>query len=259
MLFAEIILGLLLVTAFVTLVDHLYLKRKRPLNEPVGWVVEYSRSFLPVIFVVFVVRSFVVEPFKIPSGSMMPTLQAGDFILVNKFKYGLRVPIVNTVFFPVSQPQRGDVVVFHYPNNPSIDFIKRIVGLPGDKIRYQDKRLIINDKLVAIENLGTYDYQLTADHWIRAQRYQENLGVKQHLMLIHPVTNNYDFGTLGSLLQANEEIIVPEGQYFAMGDNRDNSSDSRVWGFLPAQNLVGPAFLIWMNFSEWARIGKSVN
>jgi len=190
---------------------------------------------------------------------MMPTLLAGDFILVNKFTYGLRVPILNNTFLEVNQPKRGDVVVFHYPPAPSVDYIKRVIGLPGDRIRYQDKKLTINGEPMPLEFTGDYEYVMAGLNVIVAKQYREQLGSVQHDILIHDVVGNYDEDSLGGKFLRDEEIVVPPGHYLAMGDNRDNSSDSRVWGFVPERNLVGKAFFIWMNFDQGSRIGNSIH
>ncbi|PPC82434.1 MAG: signal peptidase I [Methylotenera sp.] len=259
MMFALFMIVVLLITGLIWLFDSLVLSKKRPagVDEPV--LVEYAKSFFPVILAVFLIRSFIVEPFKIPSGSMMPTLLAGDFILVNKFTYGLRVPIVNNTFFTVNQPERGDVIVFHYPPNPSIDYIKRVVGLPGDKVSYQDKRLTINGRPVELEDAGSYEYVMSGLNIVEAKQYHEQLGAKNHDILVHDVVGNYDPDTIGAKFAEGEEVTVPDGHYLAMGDNRDNSSDSRVWGFVPEQNLVGKAFFIWMNFDQGSRIGNKID
>jgi signal peptidase I len=259
MYFALFMVAILLVTGFIWLLDSLVLKKKRPVGtmEPVA--VEYAKSFFPVIFVVFFVRSFIVEPFKIPSGSMMPTLLAGDYILVNKFTYGLRVPILNNTFFEINHPTRGDVFVFHYPPEPSVDYIKRVVGLPGDKIRYQDKRLTINGKFLDVQNVGDYAYVKPGLNMVTAKHYREQLGNVEHDILINEWVNSYDSDAIGAKFANDEEITVPAGHYLAMGDNRDDSSDSRVWGFVPEKNLVGKAFFIWMNFDQGSRIGNSIH
>jgi signal peptidase I len=259
MYFALFMVAILLVTGFIWLLDSLVLKKKRPAGvaEPVA--VEYAKSFFPVIFVVFFVRSFIVEPFKIPSGSMMPTLLAGDYILVNKFTYGLRVPILNNTFFEINHPTRGDVFVFHYPPEPSVDYIKRVVGLPGDKIRYQDKRLTINGKFLDVQNVGDYAYVKPGLNMVTAKHYREQLGNVEHDILINEWVNSYDSDAIGAKFANDEEITVPAGHYLAMGDNRDDSSDSRVWGFVPERNLVGKAFFIWMNFDQGSRIGNSIH
>jgi signal peptidase I len=264
--FPLFMLLVLLLTGFIWLIDKLFFAKKRGLNTEEPVVLEYAKSFFPVILLVFLLRSFVVEPFKIPSGSMMPTLLAGDYILVNKFTYGLRVPILNTVFFATSHPKRGDVFVFHFPPDPKIDYIKRVVGLPGDTIRYQDKQLIINDKKLDTQYADDYKYDLSYQEAdgstnvkkMTAHRSKEQLGEVQHDILIHDFVNQYNSDSVGAKLLAGETVTVPAGNYFAMGDNRDNSADGRVWGFVPENNLVGKAFFIWMNFSDFGRIGNSI-
>lgn len=256
--FGLFMLLMLLVTGGIWLFDSLFLKKKRVSNSDDPEVLEYAKSFFPVILVVFFVRSFIVEPFKIPSGSMMPTLLTGDFILVNKYTYGLRDPVLNHTFYEVSHPQRGDVFVFHYPPEPTTNYIKRVIGVPGDKIRYQDKRLTINGETLDVVELQNYEYVVEGLNMMTAKRYNEKLGNVAHDILIHDWNNNYNDDEIGAKFARGDEITVPAGQYFAMGDNRDNSKDSRVWGFVPEQNLVGKAFFIWMNFDDVSRIGRSV-
>lgn len=241
-------LAVLLFTGGVWLLDALVLRKRRAegVAEPV--VVEYSKSFFPVILAVFLIRSFVVEPFKIPSGSMMPTLLVGDFILVNKYTYGLRVPILNNVFFEMHHPQRGEVMVFRFPKDPSLDYIKRVVGVPGDRIAYRDKKLFVNDQPVAQTVAGDYAYDAPGLNRVVAKRFREQLGEQSHDILIVDEAPTMD-----------GETVVPEGHYFVMGDNRDNSNDSRFWGFVPENNLVGKAFLIWWNFDNFGRIGNTIN
>ncbi len=259
MMFALFMIVILVITGFIWLLDILILRKNRAAGTTEPALVEYAKSFFPVILVVFFVRSFIVEPFKIPSGSMMPTLLAGDYILVNKFTYGLRVPILNNTFIKVNHPTRGDVFVFHFPPEPSIDYIKRVVGLPGDKIRYQDKQLTINGKHLDVQDVGNYEYVLPGLNNMTAKEYHEQLGNVNHNILIHDVVGNYDADAIGAKFANDEEITVPAGHYLAMGDNRDNSSDSRVWGFVPEQNLVGKAFYIWMNFDQGSRIGTVIH
>ena len=248
MMFALFMVLVLIVTGFIWLLDIAVLRKGRAPNTPDPMLVEYSKSFFPVILVVFLIRSFIAEPFKIPSGSMMPTLLAGDFILVNKFTYGLRVPILNNTFIEVNHPKRGDVFVFHYPPDPSIDYIKRVVGVPGDKIVYQDKQLYINGEKMDMTYLDDYQYESAGLNQVHAKRYSEQLGEVKHDVLIE----DNSFSKEGS-------VEVPQGYYFAMGDNRDNSKDSRYWGFVPEQNLVGKAFFIWWNFDQFKRIGSSIH
>lgn len=233
-------------TGLIYLLDVMYFAKKRAHGKKESIIIEYSKSFFPVLLFVFVIRSFIVEPFKIPSGSMMPTLVAGDFIAVNKFSYGVRFPVINTVLIPNDMPERGDVVVFHYPRDTSIDYIKRVVGLPGDKIKYENKQLFINDKLVPHVFEKNYEYMMNDNYRVLAKEFSETLGEVKHSILIHNVE-----GESGS-------FVVPEGNYFVMGDNRDNSSDSRVWGFVSEDLLVGKAFIIWLNFSEPSRIGDTI-
>jgi signal peptidase I len=247
MMFALFMIVILLITGVIWLIDSLFLRKRRAAGTPEPVLVEYSKSFFPVILVVFLIRSFIVEPFKIPSGSMMPTLLAGDFILVNKFTYGLRVPILNNTFLEIDHPKRGDVFVFHYPPDPSIDYIKRVVGLPGDKIAYRDKQLYINGQKMDTSFVEDYQYVGTGLNMVSARRLNEQLGDKKHDILIEDNSITID-----------GETEVPAGHYFAMGDNRDNSKDSRVWGFVPEQNLVGRAFFIWWNFDNFGRIGTHI-
>ncbi|WP_087752807.1 signal peptidase I [Paraburkholderia caledonica] len=231
--------------------------RDDKLRQP--WWLEYSASFFPVILVVFVVRSFVVEPFKIPSGSMVPTLLVGDFILVNKFDYGIRLPIVNTKITEGRPLQRGDVVVFRYPKDESVDYIKRVIGLPGDTVAYQDKQLTINGKPVPETPLPDY---LDEERLGYAKQFEENLDGRKNAILNNPAVPPFivgaeDYPSRDNCTYNARGVIckVPPGNYFMMGDNRDNSADSRYWGFAPDKNIVGRAFFIWMNFSNLKRIG----
>jgi len=211
-------------------------------------IVEYSKSFFPVLLIVFLLRGFIVEPFRIPSGSMLPSLYIGDFILVNKFAYGIRVPVINEKIIPVGEPQRGDVVVFRYPRDVSLNYIKRIVGLPGDHIAYYNKKLYVNKKPVEREFIGQYN----GPDQTHSNEYRERLGDGEHELLLMPGKPNHIDG----------EWIVPEGMYFTMGDNRDNSNDSRMWGHVPESHLVGKAFMIWMHWSNefrWGRIGDIID
>jgi len=248
MMFALFMLTILALTGFIWLLDILVLRKRRAPDAGEPMLVEYSKSFFPVILIVFLIRSFIVEPFKIPSGSMMPTLLAGDFILVNKFTYGLRVPILNNTFIDVGQPKRGDVIVFHYPPDPSIDYIKRVIGLPGDKVAYRNKQLYVNGEKLDVQFVDDYQYVGSGLNMVYAKRYKEALDGKTHDILIEEDT-----------IVIDAEVEVPAGHYFAMGDNRDNSRDSRVWGFVPENNLVGKAFFIWWNFDNFGRIGNTIN
>ncbi|CAD6550787.1 signal peptidase I [Paraburkholderia metrosideri] len=231
--------------------------RDDKLRQP--WWLEYSASFFPVILVVFGVRSFVVEPFKIPSGSMVPTLLVGDFILVNKFEYGIRLPITNTKITEGSPLKRGDVVVFRYPKDESVDYIKRVIGLPGDVVAYQDKQLTINGKPVPETPLPDY---LDDERMGYAKQFEEDLDGRKNAILNNPAVPPFIVGAEDYPYRDNctynaRGVIckVPPGNYFMMGDNRDNSADSRYWGFAPDRNIVGRAFFIWMNFSDLKRIG----
>jgi signal peptidase I len=228
-------------------------------KEP--FLVEISRSFFPVILIVLVLRSFVVEPFRIPSGSMMPTLLIGDFILVNKYAYGIRLPVLDTKVIEVGEPKRGDVVVFRFPEDPSIDFIKRVVALPGDRVHYRNKVLYVNGEPVPQRPVGDYVGRISADYrQVVAQRRVEDLFGREHDILVNPSQRS------GGVYGVNGEYVVPEGHYFVFGDNRDNSKDSRFWGPLPEENLVGKAFFIWMNLDlgqdgwvGWERIGSVIH
>ena len=214
-------------------------------------IVEYARSFFPVILIVLLFRSFLAEPFKIPSGSMMPTLLVGDFILVNKFAYGLRLPVLNTKIVDVGAPQRGDVFVFRYPRNPKVDYIKRVIGLPGDEITYRNKTLYVNGKEIPQSYVGPYVGSGDEGRKMAgAEIHHEMLPGAEHDLLTWPLHAG-----------AEGTFRVPAGHYFAMGDNRDNSEDSRYWGFVPEANLVGKAFVIWMNWDggiDFKRIGTLV-
>ncbi len=247
MIFALIMVIVLTITGLIWLLDIFVFSKKRRANVKEHILIEYSKSFFPVIFLVFFIRSFIAEPFKIPSGSMMPTLLAGDFILVNKFTYGIRVPILNNTMIEVGLPKRGDVFVFHYPPKPSIDYIKRVVGLPGDVIEYKSKTLFVNGKKMEQTFVDNYPYTMNEIHHIEAKEFKEALGDVNHSILIHDLPGD-DF-----------KFEVPKGHYLAFGDNRDNSADSRVWGFVPEHHLVGRAFFIWFNFSEFKRIGSIIH
>ena len=257
--FALLLFSLLLVTGAMSAMDALYFGKRRAAGTKEPWWIEYPKSFFPVILIVFLLRSFLVEPFKIPSGSMIPTLLVGDFILVNKYTYGIRLPVINKKIVEMNSPQRGDVVVFRYPVDPSLDYIKRIVGLPGDKVAYQNKRLTINGKAVSIKRDGDY---LDKERLFYTPRYVEQLAARSHELLIEDeapsfVQHALQFPNRNNCIYNSEGVIcdVPQGHYFAMGDNRDNSQDSRVWGFVPEENLVGKAFFIWFNFGDLKRIG----
>ncbi len=213
-------------------------------SEPV--LVEYAKSFFPVLFVVFVLRSFLVEPFQIPSSSMVPTLQVGDYILVNKYTYGIRLPVIRTKVMALNEPKRGDVMVFFPPHMNDTYFIKRVIGLPGDKIDYRDKKIYVNDTLVERDALAELP-----DGKSRYKLELETLGEARHLMQTDMARQARSFS-----------VVVKPGHYFMMGDNRDNSSDSRVWGQVPEQDIVGKAFAIWMHWDtlfsvpSFSRVGS---
>jgi signal peptidase I len=227
------------------------------------WI-EYSGSFFPVIALVFGLRSFLYEPFKIPSTSMVPTLQVGDLILVNKYTYGIRLPILNKKVIEVNDPQRGDVMVFKYPENMTLDYIKRVVGVPGDTVTYRNKRLIVNGEQVSYKALPDYLDEETLSY---SKLLTENLNGVSHQILNNPrapsyVSNPHDFPNRDLCTYDAEGFTckVPAGQYFMMGDNRDNSLDSRYWGFVPDRNIVGKAFFVWLNLNNFpnnlSRIGS---
>ena len=232
------------ISGLIWLVYLLLVRKRAEKLEPV--LVEYARSFFPVLLAVLILRSFIAEPFRIPSGSMLPTLEIGDFILVNKFAYGLRLPVLHTKILETGKPSRGDVVVFRFPQNPKIDYIKRLVGVPGDQLEWDNKTLKINGVELQRTSLGVYNDFKQMSH--EALRLNEDLLGKSHDILIVPGTD----GSSGSL-------TVPEGFYFMMGDNRDNSNDGRAWGLVPEANLVGKASYVWMNMSlKVSRIGTAI-
>jgi signal peptidase I len=225
------------------------------------WWLDWTAGLFPVICAVFFMRSFLFEPFKIPSGSMIPTLMVGDLILVNKFHFGIRLPVINKLVVENHKPERGDVIVFRYPVNPSIDYIKRVVGLPGDEIAYINKQLSINGKPVTTQSLPEF---YDEDSLRYSQQFSEQLGSVMHRILIDKDRPPYipepaiePFPFRDQCRYSGEGVVckVPEGHFFAMGDNRDNSQDSRFWGFVPEKNIVGKAFVVWMNFGNIKRVG----
>lgn len=229
------------------------------LERQPGWIA-YTGSFFPVIAAVFLFRSFLFEPFKIPSSSMVPTLVIGDLILVNKFTYGIRLPIVNKKIVSINSPERGDVMVFKFPKDVSLDYIKRIVGVPNDKIAYKNKRLTVNGQEVVYETLPDY---LDEDRLAYYSHFRENLTGASYGILNDnripayvPSPDPFPKHELCSYSLEGFECTVPAGHYFVMGDNRDNSLDSRYWGFVPDQNIVGKAFFVWMNLGDFKRIGS---
>jgi signal peptidase I len=265
--FALIMFVALLITGSVWLYDHFFGKKGRAAEAKEPMLVEYSKSFFPVILAVFLLRSFLVEPFKIPSGSMMPTLLVGDFILVNKHTYGIRLPVINVKVFDVNQPKPGDVMVFRYPRDPSLDYIKRVVGIPGDTVGYHNKRLTINGKPLPMKEQGSYSYVASGLNYISATTYSETLGEHVHDALVQPeapsvypnqVDGQFPYRKNCVYNEDGFTCTVPPGYYFMMGDNRDSSNDSRYWGFVPDRNIVGKAFMIWWNFDDFKRIGRMI-
>ena len=266
--FALILFLALVITGGIWLLDALVLKRGRDKDAREPLLVEYAKSFFPVILVVFALRSFLVEPFKIPSGSMMPTLLIGDFILVNKYTYGIRLPVINQKIVQLNNPERGDVMVFRYPADPSLDYIKRVIGVPGDVDEYRDKQLTVNGRQVRTDNTGTYSYVGNGLNYVTAMVYQEHLNGAGHTMMTEPgkpavyppQVMDFPYRENCSYNAEGEGFVckVPQGQYFMMGDNRDASNDSRYWGFVPDRNIVGKAFFIWMNFDDFGRIGTTI-
>ena len=272
--FALILFLATLVTGAVALADRLVFAKRRAQGQPEPWWIEYPKSFFPVLLIVFLLRSFVAEPFKIPSSSMRPTLSVGDFILVNKFAYGVRLPIIEQKIIRLSDPKRGDVVVFRYPVNPSQDFIKRVVGVGGDEVVYRDKKLIVNGRPLPQVPDGTYSYV----EGLRFETLERSLetadtgaGTKTYTIAQNPQAqpvypqNVRPFPDRGNCDYNDRGFIcrVPQGQYFMMGDNRDNSDDSRYWGFVPDDHLRGRAFFIWFNWDDissvaFKRIGNGI-
>jgi signal peptidase I len=289
--FALILFSLLVITGIVWFLDFFYLRARRRAGAVAAmesamagshgmgqaemarlrqqaydkanrapWWVEYGVSFFPVILFVFALRSFVVEPFRIPSGSMLPTLKDGDLILVNKFQYGVRLPVIDKKILELGAPRRGDVMVFRYPVDPSVDYIKRVVGLPGDVVQYQNKVLSINGTVVPHLRAGDY---FEPDRSAYVGRYTEELGDQAHDILLNKQSpqslmaiTDFPYRQNCEYLGNGVRCTVPADHYFMMGDNRDNSLDSRYWGFVPDANIVGRAFFVWMNFSEPSRIGR---
>ena len=231
--------------------------RDKLLMQP--WWLDWTAGLFPVIVVVFILRSFLFEPFKIPSGSMIPTLQIGDLILVNKFHYGIRLPVLNTQLTAGTPVQRGDVMVFRYPPKPNVDYIKRVVGVPGDEVAYLNKKLTINGQLIETQALPDYFDDSTMRYF---KHFSEKLGSKPHQSIqdndrpaFVPGVDPFPHSENCQYTVEGVRCKVPAGHYFMMGDNRDNSLDSRYWGFVPDANIVGKAFFVWMNFGNLKRIG----
>ncbi|RAP36931.1 MULTISPECIES: signal peptidase I [Legionella] len=249
--FALLLVVLSLISGLIYLLDVLFWQKKRSAGEKPNKIIEYSRSFFPVFFIVLLLRSFLVEPFRIPSGSLEPTLLVGDFLAVNKFAYGLRIPVWEKKVIPVSNPKTGEIAVFRWPPNPGFDYIKRVIGVPGDTISYHNKVLTINGKVM---KQSFVEYTTDESSGKAVAKYQENLNGVSHDIFVRPDVAATDF-----------EVTVPAGQYFMMGDNRDDSADSRFWGFVSDEYLRGKAFLVWMSWNgktdslRWSKIGRFVN
>ncbi len=252
--FEFLLVATVFVSGIIWLIDSLLFAKKRKqvssgksIHDPI--IVEYAKSFFPVLLAVMILRSFLYEPFRIPSGSMMPTLLVGDFILVNKYQYGVRLPIVHNQLTDGNIVKRGDVAVFRFPEDETMDFIKRVVGLPGDHVSYYNRRLMINKKPLPVEFQETYAGQgTTPDNMQGGEIFIEQLGDVTHNMMTDAKVK----------FSANGELIVPDGHYFVMGDNRDHSNDSRFWGFVPEKNLVGKAVTIWMHW-DWRSGGSGLD
>jgi signal peptidase I len=272
--FALILFLLTVVTGVVWLLDRLVLARRRAPGQAEPWWVEYPKSFFPVLLAVFLLRSFIAEPFRIPSSSMRPTLVVGDYILVNKFSYGIRLPIVERKIVDIADPQRGDVVVFRYPVNPSQDFIKRVVGVGGDTIEYRDKQLTVNGRPLPQQAAGSYSY-LEGLRFETTERRLETVSgesaARAYTIAAQPQAAPVYPANVRSFpgrenCEYNERGFrcrVPAGHYFMMGDNRDASDDSRYWGFVPDDHIRGRAFFIWFNWDDivglaFQRVGSGI-
>ena len=254
--FELILFYAVIISGVISLVDIFSLakKRKRAHAKKMPVIIDYARSFFPVLLLVFLLRSFLFEPFRIPSGSLKPTLDVGDLILVNKFSYGIRLPVIHKKIFSIDQPKHGDIMVFRCPYNPSVDFIKRVIGLPGDHISYKDKIVYVNGQKASQQFVkDTTDRDDSGATVDVTQKEEDLLGIK------HAIYQTQDHPN-----DDVKEMVVPPDMYFVMGDNRDMSADSRYWGFVPDENIVGRARFIWMSWNgydykvRWNRIGKSI-
>jgi signal peptidase I len=261
--FALILVSLVILSGVLTLADIVFFAPRRQSQEAMGetpkvpLIFEYARSFFPILLLVLCIRSFLVEPFRIPSGSLEPTLHVGDFILVNKYNYGIRLPVLNNKVIANSEPSTGQIVVFRFPPHPSIDYIKRFIGMPGDHIQYKNKVLTVNGK-TAPQQFVEYTTDSTTDaegrqiSWQVEKRIETINGIS-HAIYIRP-----------DALAEDIDMIVPPNCYFAMGDNRDSSYDSRIWGCVPEQNIIGRAMYVWFSWDNmmhrvrWDRIGYKV-
>lgn len=248
--FALILVVLSFITGFIYLLDIAFWQKKRTKDQKPNKIIEYSRSFFPVFFIVLILRSFLIEPFRIPSGSLEPTLLVGDFVAVNKFAYGLRLPVLEQKIIPIANPKTGQVAVFRWPPDPSYDYIKRVIGVPGDKISYHNKVLTINGQQAKQTFVG---YATDESSGKPVSHYKENLNGVVHDIFVRNDVPAVDF-----------DIVVPTGNYFMMGDNRDDSADSRFWGYVPDSYLRGKAFLVWMSWNSkvdnirWSKIGTLI-
>ncbi len=267
--FATVLLVFILVSGIILLLEHFVLSKGRAANQDKPHYVYYSREFFPVVLAVWVLRAFLFEAYQIPSSSMRPDLTVGDFILVSKYDFGIRMPISNKVLIPIHQVRRGDIMVFQDQQVRNRDLIKRVVGIPGDKISYLDKRLSINGVALSYEQDGSYDYSETTpngDTLIHNQRYIENLTGAKHPIItwdrmppvIEEMVKDFPQKENCSYEERGFTCVVPAKHYFMMGDNRDNSLDSRYWGFVPEQAILGKAIYVWMNFHDLSRIGTKI-
>ena len=249
--FTLILVILSALTGFIVLLDKIFWEKQRGSTQKEPKIIEHARAFFPVFLAVLALRSFLVEPFRIPSGSLEPTLNVGDFVAVNKFAYGVRLPLLEKKIIKINKPKSGQIAVFRWPPNPSFDYIKRVIGVPGDVVSYHDKQLTINGK-PAKQTFVEYTTDESSGQAVA--RYQEVLNGVIHNIYINPNDPAVDF-----------DVTVPKGAYFMMGDNRDDSADSRFWGFVSEENLRGRAFLVWMSWNgkkdtiRWKNIGHVIH
>ncbi len=253
--FLNILVLLTVFTGVVTLVDSLLRrKRKIPGKSKHHWIVEYSRSFFPVFLVVVLIRAFIFQPYRVPTGSLEPTVIPGDLIFVTQFNYGLKLPLWDKTLIPVDNPQRGQIALFRWPVNPKLTFVKRVIGVPGDHISYTNKVFTINGKPAQQRYLGEFNEVLASGKTRKVKQYQEDLAGVKHNILINPNAPAQNF----------KELVVPRGVYFMVGDNRDDSDDSRSWGFVPREYFIGRALFVWFNMQfdpltvRWNRIGTKL-
>jgi signal peptidase I len=262
--FPFILTMLVIITGLIALADVLFFSKKQETAQSQEnatnaqaaqkpYIIEFARSFFPALLLVWLIRSFLIQPYRVPTGSLEPTVLPGDFIAVKQFSYGLRVPVINQKIFGVNDPKRGDIALFHWPVDTSKLFVKRVIGLPGDHIVYKDKTLTINGQPMTQEYVGKA-VDIEQDGTSMVDQKIENLGGVKHNIFVKPDTSD----------PVDIDVVVPQGHYFMMGDNRDDSDDSRSWGFVPDRNLIGKAFGIWMSWDSlghnirWNRVGKAV-